>query len=62
MKQTEILTHVTHVNDWEPAVYVSSMSQNFRLFHVSRHLQDKVMEMALVSLRLGAGLVLRKSF
>ena len=35
MKQTEILTHATHVNDWEPAVYMSSMSQNFCLFHVS---------------------------
>ena len=35
MKQTEILTHATHVNGWEPAVYMSGMSQNFRLFHVS---------------------------
>ena len=35
MKQTEISTHVTHVNGWEPAVYMSCMSQNFRLFHVS---------------------------
>ena len=35
MKQTEILTHATHVNDWFPAVYMSCMSQNFRLFHVS---------------------------
>ena len=35
MKQTEILTHATHVNGWEPAVYMSCMSQNFRLFHVS---------------------------
>ena len=25
----------THVNGWEPAVYMSCMSQNFRLFHVS---------------------------
>ena len=35
MKQTEILTHATHVNAWFPAVYMSRMSQNFRLFHVS---------------------------
>ena len=35
VKQTEILTHATHVNGWEPAVYMSCMSQNFRLFHVS---------------------------
>ena len=35
MKQTEILTHAAHVNGWEPAVYTSCMSQNFRLFHVS---------------------------
>ena len=35
MKQTEILTHATHVNGWEPAVYMSCMSQNFRLFHIS---------------------------
>ena len=35
MKQTEILTHATHVNGWEPAVYMSRMSQNFHLFHVS---------------------------
>ena len=35
MKQTEILTHATHVNGWEPAVYMSCTSQNFRLFHVS---------------------------
>ena len=34
-KQTEILTYGTHVNGWEPAVYMSCMSQNFRLFHVS---------------------------
>ena len=33
MKQTEILTHATHVNGWFPAVYMSCMSQNFRLFH-----------------------------
>ena len=31
----ETLTHVTHVNGWFPAVYMSYMSQNFRLFHVS---------------------------
>ena len=35
MKQTEILTHAIHVNGWSPAVYMSCMSQNFRLFHVS---------------------------
>ena len=35
MKQTEILTRATHVNGWFPAVYMSCMSQNFRLFHVS---------------------------
>ena len=35
MKQTEILTHAAHVNGWFPAVYMSCMSQNFRLFHVS---------------------------
>ena len=35
MKQTEVLTHVTHVNGWFPAVYMSCMSQNFRLFHAS---------------------------
>ena len=35
MIQTEILSHATHVNGWFPAVYMSCMSQNFRLFHVS---------------------------
>ena len=35
MKQTKILTHATHVNGWFPAVYMSCMSQNFRLFHLS---------------------------
>ena len=29
------MTYATHVNGWEPAVYMSCMSQNFRLFHVS---------------------------
>ena len=29
------MTHATHVNGWEPAVYMSSVSQNFRLFLVS---------------------------
>ena len=29
------MTHVTHVNGWSPAVYMSYMSQNFRLFLVS---------------------------
>ena len=32
----EILTHATHVNDWEPAVYMSCTSQNFRLLHTSK--------------------------
>ena len=31
----EILTHATHVNGWFPAVYMSCMSQNFHLCHVS---------------------------
>ena len=31
----EILTHATPVNGWFPAVYMSCMSQNFHLFHVS---------------------------
>ena len=35
MKQTKILTHVTHVNGWFPAVYMSYISQNCRLYHVS---------------------------
>ena len=36
MRETkEILTHATHVNGWERAVYMSCMSQNFRLFHLS---------------------------
>ena len=35
MKQTTILTHATHVNGWEPVVYMSCMGQNCRLFHVS---------------------------
>ena len=35
MKQTDILTHATRVNGWFPAVYMSCMSRNFRLFHVS---------------------------
>ena len=35
MKQTEILSHATHVNGWFPAVYMSCTTQNFRLFHVS---------------------------
>ena len=35
MKQTEFLTRATHVNGWFPVVYMSCMSQNFRLFHVS---------------------------
>ena len=29
------MTHATHVNGWFPAVYMSCVSQNFRLFHVS---------------------------
>ena len=35
MKQTKVLTHATHVNGWFPAVYLSCMSQNFRLLNVS---------------------------
>ena len=35
MKQTKILTDVTHVNGWFPAVYMSYIGQSFRLFHVS---------------------------
>ena len=35
VKQTDILTHATHENSWFPAVYMSCMSQSFRLFHVS---------------------------
>ena len=35
MKQTEVLTHGTHVNGWKLAVYIRYMNQNFRLFHVS---------------------------
>ena len=34
VKQTKILTHAAHINRWEPAVYMSCMGQNFRLFHV----------------------------
>ena len=33
-EKTEVLTHATHVNGWEPAV-LSCMTQNFRLFLVS---------------------------
>ena len=29
------VSHVAHVNGWEPAAYMSYMSQNFRLFHCS---------------------------
>ena len=35
MKQTEIFTNASHVNGWESAGYMSCMSQNFCLFHVS---------------------------
>ena len=34
-KQTEILSHATHVNGWFSAVYVSCMSPNFHLFRLS---------------------------
>ena len=34
-RNTESLTHATHVNGWEPAVNMSYMSQTFRLFHVT---------------------------
>ena len=30
-----MLTHATHLNGWEPTVYMSWMSRKFRLFHVS---------------------------
>ena len=32
MKQTEILTHATHVNGWFPAVYMSCMSLDLHEF------------------------------
>ena len=35
MKQADVLTHVTHVNGWFPAVYMSYMLQNYHWFHVS---------------------------
>ena len=35
MKQTEVLTRVTHVNGWELAAHIRCTTQNFRLFHVS---------------------------
>ena len=31
----EILAHANHVYGWESAVYMSCMSQSFRLFHAS---------------------------
>ena len=31
----KILTHVTYVSGWEPAVYLSYMGPNFRLFLAS---------------------------
>ena len=37
----KFLTHATHVNNgWKPAVYMSCMSKNFRLFHAS-NLSDR---------------------
>ena len=30
-----VLTHLAHVNGWKLAVYMSCMSENFRLFHAS---------------------------
>ena len=36
MKQTEILTHATHVNGWFLAVYMSCMSHNFRFIEFIR--------------------------
>ena len=36
----EILTHATHVNGWEPAVYMSCMSQNFHLFTCLHELHE----------------------
>ena len=35
VKPAEVLTHATHVNGWKPAVYMSYMSQNFRLLRAS---------------------------
>ena len=35
VKQMEVLTHVSHVNGWEPAVYMRYTCQYFHLFHVS---------------------------
>ena len=35
MKQREVLTYITRVNGCEPAVYISYISQDFRMFHVS---------------------------
>ena len=40
MKQIEVLTRMTHVNSWESAVYMSYMSKNVRLFHVSNLVQE----------------------
>ena len=31
----EVLNHVTHVSGWAPAVYMSYMSENFRLSRLS---------------------------
>ena len=33
-----VLSHVTHLNGWDPGVYVSHMIQNFRLFAYQIHL------------------------
>ena len=35
MKQTEVLTDVTHVNGWETDVHMTNVNQNFCLLHVS---------------------------
>ena len=35
MKQTEVLTRVTHVNGWKPTDYISYTSQSLHLFQLS---------------------------
>ena len=35
--------HVTHINGWFPVVYMRCMSQNFRLFHVSKFIRPKLL-------------------
>ena len=38
----EILTHATHVNGWEPAVYMSCMSQNFHFVSRTEFIRSKL--------------------